>query len=250
MIRRIITSVPNALTCCNLLCGALACIFAFSASETFPELWGLNGRQIVWILIGGAAFFDFFDGAAARMLHAPSPLGKELDSLADLVSFGMAPAMLLYNILLVWSPAWWIPYVSLIIPVMGGLRLAKFNLDDSQSTIFKGLPIPANAIFWVGATAWMQSHAKEWLTEHIYLGNAIISLAIIAVAILMVTDMRMFSLKLKNFRIGDNFLRYLLITAAVIFVALCGVEGFAYTIILYFILSACAMPLEQKGKKS
>lgn len=240
MFRKIITSVPNTLTCCNLLCGALACIFAFSAYRVFPDLWGLNGRQIVWILIGAAAFFDFFDGAAARALHAPSPLGKELDSLSDLISFGMAPAMLLYNILIVWSASWWIPYVSLIIPVMGGLRLAKFNLDDSQSTIFKGLPIPANAIFWIGATAWMQSHAKEWMAEHIYWGNLIVSLAIVVVALLMVTDMRMFSLKLKNFRIGENFLRYILIVAAVVFVAVFGVEGFAYTIILYFILSACA----------
>lgn len=250
MIRRIITSVPNALTCCNLLCGALACIFAFSAYRVFPELWGLNGRQIVWILIGAAAFFDFFDGAAARMLHAPSPLGKELDSLADLVSFGMAPAMLLYNILIVWTCSWWIPYVSLFIPAMGALRLAKFNLDDSQSSTFKGLPIPANAIFWIGATAWMQSHAREWMAQHIYWGNFIVSLAIVAVALLMVTDMRMFSLKLKNFRIGDNLLRYILIIAAVLFVAIFGVEGFAYTIILYFILSAFFMPvIDRKENK-
>ena len=105
----------------------------------------------------------FFDGAAARLLHAPSPLGKELDSLADLVSFGVAPAMLLYNILLVWSQSWWIPYVSLIIPVMGALRLAKFNLDDSQSTTFKGLPIPANAIFWIGPRhGCNRMHANGW----------------------------------------------------------------------------------------
>lgn len=240
MLRRIITSVPNTLTCCNLLCGALACIFAFSAYQCFPALCGLNGRQIVWILIGAAAFFDFFDGAAARMLNAPSPLGKELDSLADLVSFGVAPAMLLYNILVVWSESWWIPYVSLFIPAMGALRLAKFNLDDSQSTTFKGLPIPANAIFWIGATAWMQSHAKEWMASHLYWGNLIISLAIVLISIMMVTDMRMFSLKLKNFRIGENFLRYILIVAAIVFVGGFGVEGFAYTIILYFLLSACA----------
>lgn len=247
MIRRLITSVPNALTCCNLLCGALACIFAFRAYDVQPDLWGLNGRQIVWILIGLAAVFDFFDGAAARLLHAPSPLGKELDSLADLVSFGVAPAMLLYNILSVWAPTWWIPYVSLFIPVMGALRLAKFNLDDSQTTTFKGLPIPANAIFWIGATAWMQSHAQQWLECHIYLGNAIISLAIVAVALMMVTNMRMFSLKLKNFRIGDNILRYIIIIAAAAFVGLFGVEGFAYTIILYLVLSACGMKLDRKS---
>lgn len=247
MFRRIVTSVPNTLTCCNLLCGALACIFAFHCRDLFPSLWGLNGRQIVWLLIGGAAFFDFFDGAAARLLHAPSPMGKELDSLADLVSFGMAPAMLLYNILLYWSASWWIPYVSLFIPVMGALRLAKFNLDDSQSTTFKGLPIPANAIFWIGATAWMQSHAKQWMADHLYLGNAIVATIIVVVALMMVTDMRMFSLKLKNFRIGENFLRYILIVGAILFVAIFGVEGFAYTIILYFILSACSTPLRGRG---
>ena len=193
MLRRIITSVPNALTCMNLLCGALACIFAFSAFDRFGAF---RGEQIVWMLIGGAAFFDFFDGAAARMLHAPSPLGKELDSLSDLVSFGMAPAMLLYNILVDWSNSVWIPYISLIIPVMGALRLAKFNLDESQSTIFKGLPIPANAIFWVGATAWMGSHA--------YVGNLLMVVIIVGVSLLMVTDLRMFSL-IHSYDCGRDF---------------------------------------------
>ena len=124
---------------------------------------------------------------------------------------------------------------------MGALRLAKFNLDDSQATEFKGLPIPANAIFWIGATAWMQSHAREWMHTHVYWGNLIVSAVIIIVALLMVCDMRMFSLKLKNFRIGDNLLRYILLLAAVAFVSIFGVEGFAYTIILYFLLSAFAL---------
>lgn len=241
MLRRIITSVPNFLTCCNLLSGCLACICAFSFDSDIEALGGLNGRQLAWILVGLAAVFDFFDGAAARWLHAPSPLGKELDSLADLVSFGVAPSLLLYNILSVWTGSWWIPFVSLFIPAMGALRLAKFNLDDSQATEFKGLPIPANAIFWIGATAWMQSHAREWMHTHVYWGNLIVSAVIIIVALLMVCDMRMFSLKLKNFRIGDNLLRYILLLAAVAFVSIFGVEGFAYTIILYFLLSAFAL---------
>lgn len=240
-IRRIITSVPNTLTLCNLVSGCLACICAFSFDCNIEALWGLNGRQLAWILVGLAAVFDFFDGAAARWLHAPSPLGKELDSLADLVSFGVAPSLLLYNILSVWTGSWWIPFVTLFIPAMGALRLAKFNLDDSQATEFKGLPIPANAIFWIGATAWMQSHAGEWMHAHVYWGNLIVSSVIIIVALLMVSDMRMFSLKLKNFRIGDNLLRYILLIAALVFVSVFGVEGFAYTIILYFLLSATAM---------
>lgn len=235
MIRRIITSVPNFLTCCNLLSGCLACICAFSFDDTV--LWGVNGRQMAWIMVGVAAVFDFFDGAAARLLHAPSPLGKELDSLADLVSFGVAPSMLLYNILQVWTGSWWVPFVALFIPAMGALRLAKFNLDDSQATEFKGLPIPANAIFWIGATAWMQSHGLEWMHQHVYLGNVLASAVIIGVALMMVSNMRMFSLKLKNFRIGDNLMRYILLLGAVVFVASFGVEGFAYTIILYVVLA-------------
>ncbi len=240
-LRKIITSVPNTLNLCNLVSGCLACICAFSFDSDIEALGGLNGRQLAWILVGLAAVFDFFDGAAARWLHAPSPLGKELDSLADLVSFGVAPSLLLYNILSVWTGSWWIPFVSLFIPAMGALRLAKFNLDDSQATEFKGLPIPANAIFWIGATAWMQSHAREWMHTHVYWGNLIVSAVIIIVALLMVCDMRMFSLKLKNFRIGDNLLRYILLLAAVAFVSIFGVEGFAYTIILYFLLSAFAL---------
>ena len=238
-LRKRITSVPNTLTLCNLISGCLACICAFSFSD-HPVSWGWDGRQLAWCLVGLAAVFDFFDGAAARWLNAPSPLGKELDSLADLVSFGVAPSMLMYNSLQIWTGSWWITFVALFIPAMGALRLARFNLDDSQATEFKGMPIPANAIFWIGATAWMQSHGMEWMHQHVYLGNAIVASVIVGVALLMVSNMRMFSLKLKNFRIGDNLLRYLLLLAAVLFVATTGVEGFAYTIILYFILSAIA----------
>lgn len=243
MFRKIITSVPNTLTLCNLISGCLACICSFSFDTDVLTIFGtpINGRQLAWILVGLAAVFDFFDGAAARWLHAPSPLGKELDSLADLVSFGVAPSMLLYNNLQIWTGSAWIPFVALFIPAMGALRLAKFNLDDSQTTEFKGLPIPANAIFWIGATAWMQSHGTEWMHAHVYWGNLIICCVVLAVALLMVSNMRMFSLKLKNFRIGDNLLRYILIIAAIVFVAIFGVEGFAYTIILYFILSAFAL---------
>lgn len=248
MLRRIITSVPNFLTCCNLLSGCLACICAFSFNHDIEQLGGLNGRQLAWILVGLASVFDFFDGAAARWLNAPSPLGKELDSLADLVSFGVAPSLLLYNILQVWTDSWWIPFVALFIPAMGALRLAKFNIDDSQATEFKGLPIPANAIFWIGATAWMQSHAQEWIKSHVYWGNLIVSVVIIGVALMMVMDMRMFSLKLKNFRIGENLFRYLLLIGAAIFVGVFGVEGFAYTIILYFVLSVLALARKKSAR--
>lgn len=250
MFRRIITSVPNFLTTCNLLSGCLACICSFSFDDKMEALWGLNGRQLAWILVGLAAIFDFFDGAAARWLNAPSPLGKELDSLADLVSFGVAPSLLLYNILGIWTDSWWIPFVALFIPAMGALRLAKFNLDDSQATEFKGLPIPANAIFWIGASAWMQSHGQEWMYNHVYWGNLIVCAVIVALALMMVSNLRMFSLKLKNFHFGENFERYLLIVAAIAFVAFRGVEGFAYTIILYIILSLVNLRARNRSAKA
>ena len=95
----------------------------------------------------------------------------------------------------------------------------------------------------------MQSHGLEWMHAHVYWGNLIVSAVIITVALLMVSNMRMFSLKLKNFRIGDNFMRYLLLVGAAIFVGVTGVEGFAYTIILYFVLSACNISIEKKSAK-
>lgn len=260
-LRKIVTSVPNTLTLCNLVSGCLACICAFSFQKE-GLLLGLNGRQLAWALVGLAAVFDFFDGAAARWLNAPSPLGKELDSLADLVSFGVAPSMLLYNMLDNWDVSWWMPFVALFIPAMGALRLAKFNLDDSQATEFKGLPIPANAIFWLGVTAIIDHYTpigqgvvamgqavstKPWLLEHKYILNLVVCSVIVLVSLLMVSNMRMFSLKLKNFRIGDNLLRYILLIGAVVFVVIFGIAGFAYTIILYFLLSAFA--LTSKGIK-
>lgn len=245
-LRKIITSVPNTLTICNLLCGCLACICSFSFQEE-NLLFGMNGRQLAWTLVGLAAVFDFFDGAAARWLNAPSPLGKELDSLADLVSFGVAPSMLLYNMLHNWDVSWWMPFVALLIPAMGALRLAKFNLDDSQATEFKGLPIPANAIFWIGVTAFLDHYNSGWLREHVYVLNLVICSVIIVVSLLMVSNMRMFSLKLKNFHIGDNLLRYILLIGAVAFVSIFGIEGFAYTIILYFLLSAFALTNKVKS---
>ena len=227
MFRRIITSVPNFLTCCNLLSGCLACICAFSFDN--PMIWGLTGRQLAWIMVGMAAVFDFFDGAAARLLHAPSPLGKELDSLADLVSFGVAPSLLLYNILQVWTGSWWVPFVALFIPAMGALRLAKFNIDTRQTTSFIGLPIPACAIFWIGLVGWL--HRTEAFN------NFAVAAVIILMSLMMVSSLRMFSLKFKNFAFQENFRRYMLILAAILFVITDGVCGLGWTIVFYMLLS-------------
>lgn len=182
----------------------------------------------VYIFIGAAALFDFCDGAAARLLKAYSLIGKELDSLSDLVSFGIAPAMLVMNTMLAAGNGW-LSYFALFIPVMGALRLAKFNVDDRQTTSFIGLPIPANAIFWVGAVAWMNQHLvpAPWVTL----------ILVAAVSLLMVSEIPMFSLKFKNFAWRENVRRYAVIIAAVLFVIFEGIPGLAWAIIFYLVIS-------------
>ena len=136
-------NIPNSITCCNLICGCIA------------TSWALSGNyKLALVFIISGAIFDFFDGMSARLLHVSSEIGKELDSLADVVTFGVAPASMVYTLLYdMHYPAgmecWrqWLPYVAFLIAAFSALRLAKFNLDTRQTTSFIGLPTPANALF-------------------------------------------------------------------------------------------------------
>lgn len=227
MLKTLKSYIPNTITCLNLLSGTLAIIMAFNFYHTIGPLLGY---QWAFILIGAAAVFDFLDGASARLLHAYSDMGKELDSLSDLVSFGIAPAMLLTNYINYFNPGFTLwSLAPLFMVAMGALRLAKFNIDTRQTTSFIGLPIPANAIFWVGMLAWL-AHAS-------YPGNIVITLMIVAVSLLMVCNLPMFSLKFKNFSLADNYRRYLIILAATLFIITGGLPGLAWTIMLYILLS-------------
>ena len=220
-------NIPNAITSLNLLCGCLACIAAFSC---FDPMCGtaLKGYQWAFILIGLAAVADFCDGLVARMLHAVSDIGAELDSLADLVSFGIAPAMVLYNMMLEHGEGHW-SLVAMLLPVFGAIRLARYNTDPTQGTVFTGLPIPANAIFWIGFTAWYATYPTPlWM----------VLLLIVALALLMVCNMRMFSLKMHNLSsLKENWAQYLQVVATVAFVVLMGLRGLAPAIMLYVLLS-------------
>lgn len=227
MIKRIISCIPNTITCLNLLSGCMAIICAFHAFE--PKWCGLSGADWTCIFIGLAAIFDFCDGASARLLHAYSDTGKELDSLADLVSFGVAPAMLIFNLMSAYSDHEWLMYAALFIPAMGALRLARFNVDDSQATTFKGLPIPGNAIFLIGVYGWIGRYG--------YPGTAAMVIIIVLISLSMVSNISMFSLKFKNFDVRENFRRYAIILAAIAFVVIYGLAGLAWTIILYFLIS-------------
>lgn len=226
MIRRIISCIPNTITCLNLLSGCMAIICAFHAGE--PR-WGLTGADWTCIFIAAAAVFDFCDGASARLLHAYSDTGKELDSLADLVSFGVAPAMLMLNLMMTFSQHEWLCYTALFIPAMGALRLARFNVDDSQTTTFKGLPIPGNAIFLIGIYG--------WICRYGYPGTAVMVITIVLVSLAMVSNIKMFSLKFKNFDLRENFRRYAIILATIAFIVFYGLSGLAWAIVLYVLIS-------------
>lgn len=227
MIKAIRNNIPNAITSLNLLFGCMACIMAF---HCFDPMCGtsIKGYQWAFIFIALSAVADFFDGLVARLLHAVSGIGKELDSLADSVSFGLAPALVLYNIMIGQGAGHWALF-ALLLPVFGALRLARFNIDPNQSTVFTGLPIPANAIFWIGFTAWYAMlPVPLW----------VVILLIVALSLLMVCNLRMFSLKMHNLSsLRENWAQYLQVVATVAFVVLMGLPGLAAAITLYVLLS-------------
>ena len=190
-------------------------------------MWGIAAYNWAYIFIGIAAVADFLDGFAARMLHAYSNLGKELDSLCDLVSFGVAPAMILFNCLDQPLIPCWAKWTAVLIPVAGALRLAKFNIDTRQTTTFIGLPIPANAIFWIGYTA------GAWRSFD-SLGGIYLFLPLLLIECwLMVSPLRLFSLKMKNLGWKDNKWRYILVITAAALIFCLGVEALSWVIIVY-----------------
>lgn len=223
--KRITAYIPDAITCCNLLAGCVASIFALQ-----------DDFEVAAAAIIVAAVCDFLDGLAARVLDAYSPLGKELDSLSDLVSFGLAPAMMMYALLahfllLPYGEYEYVAYVALLIPVAGALRLARFNVDDRQKTSFIGLPIPANALFWIGIAF---AGTQNW-------HPLILPALIVVVSYLMVSPLPMFSLKVTTLSWRENKLRYLLIAASIGLLVWLGLAGLSAAIAVYVLLSLVAL---------
>ena len=232
MANSITKHIPNAVTCCNLFSGCIACVMAFEANYT----WAM-----FFIVLG--AIFDFFDGMLARLLKAHSPIGKELDSLADDISFGIAPALMVFAFLKepgLEFPAFladiraYIPYVAFLLAVFSGLRLAKFNVDERQTSSFIGLPTPGNALFWgsliVGGNTFIQAH----------ISGIYVILLILIFCYLLVSEIPMFSLKFKNLSWKDNKLTFIFLLGAVLLLIFLGISGFAATIVWYILLSLFA----------
>lgn len=222
-------SIPNFITCCSLVSGCIACVMALRGDLPLATLW---------IVI--ASVFDFCDGFAARALKAYSAMGKELDSLGDMVSFGVAPGMMVYWVLEqacksapLGTAGAYIPYLAFVIPVFSGLRLAKFNIDTRQATSFIGMPVPAHALLWSSLCYSLVSMAEA--SPYVFIIVTVI-LSILT-SLLLVSEIPMFSLKIKSLQWKGNECRYVLVVCAVIFIALFGVLGIAGTIFLYILLS-------------
>jgi CDP-diacylglycerol--serine O-phosphatidyltransferase len=238
-ISRIFFWVPNTITALNLVCGSLSVFFA------------VNG-QLGWaaVFIFAASAFDFFDGFSARLLKAYSSIGKELDSLADLVSFGLAPAAMVFTMLQLslfgrfqaiqeieahWSQ-WIVLFTSLVLTVAGAFRLAKFNTDDRQSEQFLGMPIPANAIFFASLGLILELGTKQSIVP-IILNKYVLLSSVFICSFLMVSELPMFSLKFKNLNLKDNAIRFLFLGITILLLIFLQIYALPLIIIWYILLS-------------
>lgn len=192
---------------------------------------------MLFIVLG--AVFDFFDGMSARLLNVSSPIGKELDSLADNITFGLAPSVVVFSLFMeIDIPEFMsgvsdlLPYSAFIISVFSALRLAKFNLDERQTTSFIGMPTPANALFWSSlAICISEGEYLQWF-------NALYLLLLVFVmSFLLVSELPMFSLKFKKLSWKTNKIKYIFLIVSISLLVLYGVNGLAAVILWYILLS-------------
>lgn len=212
--------LPNFLTCCNLICGCLGIIF----------LWEDQDIPIAYF-VWAACLFDFFDGFAARILKTSSPIGKELDSMADMVSFGALPALFMYKMIAFESPIPYLPYMGILIAVCSAIRLAVFNLDETQSDSFKGLPTPANALF-ITALPFLDYPVFDFMFSPL-----VLVVITVIFSLLLVSRLDLFALKFKNFTWTDNKIRFTFLLLAVLLLATLQWAALPLIIILYLALS-------------
>ena len=237
--KKIFFWLPNFITAMNLASGCTAVFL------------GIEG-QLAWaaVLIGLASVFDFMDGFAARLLHSYSTIGKQLDSLSDLVSFGLAPAALLMSLLQLSmfgtirsiatinaTPIQWIFLFSvLIVPVAGAFRLAKFNIDTRQTENFLGLPIPSNALFFA-SLALIVSIGQSAETNTLILNQFNLIAAMIIFAALMISEVPMFSMKFKNLNWETNKFRFIFLAISLLLFLWLHLFAIPLIILWYILLS-------------
>ena len=234
--------LPSFFTSLGLISGCISIVICISRGDL-----NLAGYFIL-----AAAVFDFVDGMVARVLHSISAFGKQLDSLADVVSFGVAPAMILYRLILlsyvkstpgadfdVMQPTLGesvILYSAFLIAVFSALRLAKFNLDPEQVKNFKGLPTPASALF-ITAIGFIAESSRELPFKDMIFNRYFLLAVVLFLCFFLVSAISMFSLKFSSFSFRKNILRYLLLLFAAILLVAYGLPGLAPVILLYIVLS-------------
>ena len=219
--------IPNALTCANLLCGCVGIVEVFH-----------NNMLLSCALIGLAAVFDFLDGFAARLLKVSSPIGKELDSLADVTTFGVLPAIIIYQLLMRSVPDLadiWIPNLAFLIAVCSALRLAKFNVDPRQSDSFIGVPTPANGML-VASLPFIIRYYPEY--EPFIVNTTSLLVFTVVMSFLMVSELPLFALKFKAFGWKGNEIRYSFLLVSLVLLVLLGFLAVPLVIGLYVLLSA------------
>lgn len=212
--------LPNTLTSANLLSGCLGIITIFQYPD-IPAAW------FIW----AAATFDFFDGFSARMLKVSSAIGKELDSLADVVSFGVLPALIMYNMIDANTSIAWLPFIALLIAVCSALRLAIFNVDEKQSDAFIGLPTPANALF-LSSLPLLNAAYFEWV-HNAY----VLSTISILFSFLLVAPIPLMAMKFKSFQWKGNEIKFTFAGLAVLLTIILRVQAIPLIILLYILLS-------------
>ena len=237
--------IPNIITLSNLVCGTLA-------------VWqALQGNLIcaaLFIFLG--AFFDFFDGMTARLLHVQSAIGKELDSLSDVVTFGVAPGFIVFSLLesvtSQMGTMGWLKFVALLMPALSSYRLAKFNLDERQTSSFIGLPTPANAMVWAayGIILSVSDPSRLLLFSWFDGGDFVdmmsnpwlIAVLSVVMSVALVLEVPLFALKFKNFSWVDNKVRYSFLLIDLLLLLFLGVYAVPVIIVCYVLLSIVVMP--------
>jgi CDP-diacylglycerol--serine O-phosphatidyltransferase len=269
-------SIPNILTSLNLICGSIAIIFV------------LQGRlDLACYLLFAAMIFDFADGFVARAMGISGKLGKQLDSLADMISFGLAPGVIVFVLLIISAATslngnlelvlihpsmghsvkqiiddyftcllsgtenfsiapfhgWTLilPFISLMIPFFSLFRLAKFNLDESQSDHFKGMPTPANTLFFmsIALCLWFGFKAPgySYTLAKIFVGERLLTTLIVLFSVLLITEIPLLAFKFKNYSFTDNWEKYILLSTSLILLVVMGWFAFPFVILVYLVIS-------------
>jgi len=228
--------IPNSITLLNLTSGIISIYFGVKGTPTDLALAG--------IFIFTGAVFDFFDGFSARLLHAKSDIGLQLDSLSDMVTFGVAPGFILYQLILIshGNPVAkgidFIPFLAIMVPWMSALRLAKFNIDEAQTTSFKGLPTPALAILIASLPLIRQElYPAQDFWYMVFTNSYFLLTVAVFGSLLLVSTFPMFSLKFKSFGWRENSIKYIFLAVALVLLIWLQAVAIPFVVLLYLFLS-------------